>query len=119
MTKTEMADLVKKNLKIKDDNRDLAISDVIDNVIIYCNLNENCIPSLLEPFVRKKVSDIIKYEEANGTEYHKDIASIKEGDGTITFVTGDSATSEADVLYGLNSADKTRLQAFRRLRGYV
>ena len=119
MTKVEMVDLVKKNLKIEDDSRDLSISDVIDNVVIYCNLNENCIPSLLEPFVRRKVSDLMSYEESNGTGYHKDIASIKEGDGTITFVTGSSATSETDDIYGLSSADKTRLQAFRRLRGYV
>ena len=119
MTKSEMTDLVKKNLKIEDDSRDLAISDVIDNMIIYCNLNENCIPSLLESFIRKKVSDMMSYEESNGTGYHKDIASIKEGDGTITFVTGGSEMSETDGIYGLSSADKTRLQAFRRLRGYV
>ena len=66
MTKTEMVDLVKKNLKIEDNSRDLSISDVINNVVIYCNLNEKHIPDQLEPFIRKKVSNMISYEDTNG-----------------------------------------------------
>lgn len=119
MTKSEMVDLVKKNLNIEDDSRDLAISDVINNVVIYCNLNDKFIPDQLEPFIRKKVSNMISYEDANGSGYHRGVASIKEGDGTITFLTGVDGASEEDDIYGLSSIDKIQLQAFRRLRGYV
>lgn len=117
MTKEEMVILVKQNLNIKDEVRDLTISDVITKVAVYCNLSFRNLPEELEPFVRKKVQTIISYEEANGTGYQKEIASIKEGDGAITYVTGSDSSDAA--IYGLSATDKNYLKAFRRLRGYA
>ena len=71
----------------------------------------------MEPFVRKKIKIMIDYETAKGTGYQQDIASIKEGDGSITYATGGS--NSRDGIYGLSDADKTILRRFRRLRGYV
>ena len=53
MTKSEMLIAVKNNLK--DDTRDLDISDVILSICDYCNLDPDCLPELLEPVIRKKV----------------------------------------------------------------
>ncbi|MFR4578385.1 MAG: DNA-packaging protein [Clostridium fessum] len=117
MTLSEMRETVKENLKLTDDTRDLDISDVIFNVCDYCNLNQNELPELLEPYIRKKVKGIINYETVKGTGYQQDIASIKEGDGSVTYVTGGSNSREG--IYGLTDADKTALRRFRRLRGYV
>ncbi len=62
----EMLEIVKQNLKIEDDSKDLIITDVIQEVLNYCNLKE---PSgELEPFIRKKVKTIIDYEKENGSE---------------------------------------------------
>ena len=116
MTLSEMRETVKENLKLTDDTRDLDISDVIFNVCDYCNLNQNELPELLEPYIRKKVKGIINYETVKGTGYQQDIASIKEGDGSVTYVTGGSNSREG--IYGLTDADKTALRRFRRLRGY-
>ena len=117
MTLSEMRETVKENLKLTDDTRDLDISDVIFNVCDCCNLNQNELPELLEPYIRKKVKGIINYETVKGTGYQQDIASIKEGDGSVTYVTGGSNSREG--IYGLTDADKTALRRFRRLRGYV
>ena len=117
MTLSEMRETVKENLKLTDDTRDLDISDVIFNVCDYCNLNQNELPELLEPYIRKKVKGIINYETVKGTGYQQDIASIKEGDGSVTYVTGGSNSREG--IYGLTDADKTALRRFRRLRGCV
>ena len=117
MTKTEMLAAVKANLNIDDDMRDLGISDVILHVCDYCNLSQDDIPDLPEPFVRKKFKGIIDYETAKGTGYQQDISSIKEGDGTITYAT-DSGNSREGI-YGLSDSDKTALRRFRRLRGYA
>ena len=117
MTLSEMRETVKENLKLTDDTRDLDISDVIFNVCDYCNLNQNELPELLEPYIRKKVKGIINYETVKGTGYQQYIASIKEGDGSVTYVTGGSNSREG--IYGLTDADKTALRRFRRLRGYV
>ena len=117
MTLSEMRETVKENLKLTDDTRDLDISDVIFNVCDYCNLNQNELPELLEPYIRKKVKGNINYETVKGTGYQQDIASIKEGDGSVTYVTGGSNSREG--IYGLTDADKTALRRFRRLRGYV
>ena len=62
MTFSEMLEKVKSNLKIKDDTRDLSISDVILEVCDYCNLDQEKLPERLEPFIRKKVKDAIDYE---------------------------------------------------------
>ena len=69
MTLSEMRETVKENLKLTDDTRDLDISDVIFNVCDYCNLNQNELPELLEPYIRKKVKGIINYETVKGTGY--------------------------------------------------
>lgn len=115
MTKQEMTDLVKKNLNIEDDSMDLAISDVIQDALNYCNLREA--PEEMEPYIRNKVKGIMDFEAAQGAGYQREIASIKEGDGTITYVTSGD-TSKAGT-YGLNDTDKNRLKLFRRLRGYA
>lgn len=116
MTAAEMSELVKQNLKIKDGTRDLDISDVILSVCDFCNLDPGCIPEILEPVIRKKVKGIMDYEKANGSGYQQDIASIKEGDGSITYVTGGANSREA--IYGLSDAEKASLRRHRRLRGY-
>ena len=103
MTKTEMLEVVKANLNIDDDMRDLGISDVILHVCDYCNLNQDDIPDLLEPFVRKKFKGIIDYE------------AVK--DGTITYATGSGNSREG--IYELSDSDKMALRRFRRLRGYA
>ena len=115
MVKTEMLQLVKDNLKLQTEDYDLAIMDLIQDCCSYCNLEE--LPNALEPFVRKKIKRMIDYETAQGTGYQQDIASIKEGDGSITYATDGSNSREG--VYGLSDADKTVLRRYRRLRGYV
>ena len=90
MTFSEMLEKVKNDLKIKDDTRDLDISDVILSACEFCHLNRDELPELLEPFIRKKVKVIIDYEAAKGTGYQQDISGIKDGDGSITYATGGS-----------------------------
>ena len=117
MTKSEMLTEVKRNLKIEDETQDLAISDVILLVCEYCNINTESIPEALERIIRKKAKGIIDYEEANGAGFTQDIASIKEGDGSISYVT--SGTNGKEGIYGLSDSDKAALRLYRRLRGYV
>lgn len=117
MTKSEMLKEVKRNLKIEDETQDLAISDVILLVCEYCNINTESIPEALERIVRKKSKGIIDYEEANGSGFSQDIASIKEGDGSISYVT--SGANGKEGIYGLSDSDKAALRLYRRLRGYV
>ena len=117
MTFSEMLEKVKSNLKIEDDTRDLNISDVILSVCDYCNMDQDKLPERLEPFIRKKVKGVMDYETVKGTSYQQDIASIKEGDGSITYATDGSNCREG--VYGLSDADKTVLRRYRRLRGYV
>lgn len=110
MTKAELVALVKTNLKIADETKDLIITDAIQEAMNYCNLIE--LPAALEPFIRKKVQTIINYELENGTTSVFDIKSIKEGDTSITY--NDNLTK--DTVYGLSKDDKKRLQEFRRTR---
>lgn len=102
---------VKENLKLTDDTHDLIISDVVQEVSNYCNLNE--LPMTLEPFIRKKVQTIINYENENGTGFVFDVKSIKEGDTSITYNTDEVSR---ETVYGLSKEDKNRLKEFRRLR---
>jgi hypothetical protein len=117
MTKSEMLTEVKKNLKIEDATQDLTISDVILLVCEYCNINTERIPDALERIIRGKVKGIMDYEESNGTGFSQDIASIKEGDGTIAYVT--SGANGKEGIYWLSDSDKAALRQYRRLRGYV
>jgi hypothetical protein len=117
MTKSEMLTEVKRNLMIEDETQDLTISDVILLVCEYCNINTDKIPDALERIIRKKSKGIIDYEEANGSGFSQDIASIKEGDGTISYAT--SGANGKEGIYGLSDSDKTALRLYRRLRGYV
>jgi hypothetical protein len=110
VTGDEMKALVKSNLNIADTTKDLIISDVIQEVMNYCNLAE--LPSELEPFIRKKVQTIINYELENGTTSVFDVKSIKEGDTSITY--NENVTKET--VYGLSPNDKKSLQYFRRTR---
>lgn len=111
MTKKEMLDKVKENLGISDDPKDLMISDVIQEVMNYCNLTE--LPETLEPFIRKKVRTIITYEAENGTSSVFDVKSIKEGDTSITY---NVEQVSRETIYGLSEQDKKDLRQFRRLR---
>ena len=117
MTASEMLETVKKNLKIEDDSQDLVISDVILTVCDYCNLSQECIPDILEPVIRRKIKGIMDYEAANGTGYQPEVASIKEGDGSITWAQTEGNTKAT--IYGLSDSDKAALRRHRRLRGYV
>lgn len=110
MTTDEIKTLVKSNLKLEDETKDLIIADVIQEVLNYCNLTEP--PKELEPFIRKKVQSIVNYELENGTTSVFDIKSIKEGDTSITY--NENLTKET--IYGLSKEDKTTLRRFRRLR---
>ena len=112
MTTDELKGKVKENLKIANNEKDLIISDVIQEVMNYCNLTE--LPAFLEPFVRKKVQTIINYELENGTTSVFDVKSIKEGDTSITYNVDDKTSK--DTIYGLSDRDKKTLTQFRRLR---
>ena len=117
MTALEIKKAVKNNLGIEDDARDLLISDVILTICDYCNLDQSCIPVLLEPFVRKKVKGIMDYEAVEGAGYNPEVSSIKEGDGSITWALTEGNTKAS--IYGLSESDKKGLRRLRRLRGYV
>lgn len=117
MTASEMKETIKNNLGIRDDTRDLLVSDVTLTICDYCNLNQQCIPDILEPVIRKKVKSIIDYEVSNGEGYHPEVASMKEGDGSITWAQTDGNTKAS--IYGLSEADKQALRRHRRLRGYA
>lgn len=111
MTQDEMKSKIKANLNIDNDDKDLIISDAIQEVMNYCNLNE--LTEALESFIRKKVQTIINYEKENGTETVFDVKSIKEGDTSITYNTDEVSR---ETIYGLSDRDKKVLQQFRRLR---
>ena len=115
MVKEDMLQLIKDNLKLQTEDYDLVIMDFIQETGTYCNLEE--LPEALEPFVRKKIKGIIDYEAFKGPGYQQEIASIKEGDGSITYATGGSNSREG--IYGLSDADKTVLRRYRRLRGHA
>ena len=111
MTQGEMKNKVKTNLGIEDNSKDLIISDIIQEVLNYCNITD--IPEALEPFIRKKVKTIINYENENGTETVFDVKSIKEGDTSITYNTDEVSR---ETIYGLSEQDRAVLKRFRRLR---
>lgn len=117
MDKKTMIELVKENLRLMTEDHDLLISDMVQEVCGYCNIPLDNIPEELEPFIRKKVKGILDYETVNGTEYHPEVASIKEGDGSITWAQTDGNTKTS--IYGLSDSDKKNLRRFRRLRGYA
>jgi len=110
MTVEEMVALVRANLKIEDDSRDLTITDVIQEVLNFCNLMEP--PAELEPFIRRKVKAIIDYEAENSNTVF-DVQSIREGDVSITYNTNEVSR---ETIYGLSDKDKKALMRFRRLR---
>ncbi len=112
MSTDELIAKVKENLKINDDTKNLIISDVIQDVMNYCNLAE--LPDEVEPYIRKKVKSIIDYETENGTGSVFDVKSIKEGDTSITYNVDENTSKET--IYGLSDRDKKTLQAFRRTR---
>lgn len=113
MSRDEMLHLVKSNLKLDDNVRDLIISDIIFLVVEYCNLGSK-INKRLEPFIRKKVGNIIAYEKDGKDMFTKDISSIKEGDSSVTY-SSDTITKATDI-YGLSDFDKALLNKFRKIR---
>jgi hypothetical protein len=111
VTNIELIALVKTNLKVANDEKDLIITDAIQEALNYCNLAE--LPKEAEPFIRKKVQTVINYELENGTTSVFDVKSIKEGDTSTTYNT-DEVSKET--VYGLSKKDKECLRRFRRLR---
>jgi len=109
MSIEEMLTKVKQNLKITDDSKDLIITDVIQEVLNYCNLNEP--PAELEPFIRRKIKLIMDYESENANAVF-DVKSLKEGDVSITYNTDEVSR---ETIYGLSDRDKRTLMRFRRL----
>lgn len=116
MTVSEMTDRIKDNLGIMDSIRDRLIADIMTETADYCNLYKGEIPDALEPFIRKKVKSIMDYEAARGTGYTQEVASIKEGDGSITWAQTDGNTKAS--IYGLSESDRRILRRHRRIRGY-
>ena len=112
MITEELTSLAKTNLKITDTSKDLIIGDVIQDTLNYCNLTE--LPAELEPYIRKKVQNIINYEAENGAVAVFDVKSIKEGDTSITYNVDDKTSKET--IYGFSDRDKKSLQQFRRTR---
>ena len=111
MTNEALIALVKQRLEITDRGRDLDISDLITEVLEYCNLTE--LPEALEPWLRKKVKTIINYEAENGADSVFDVKSLHEGDTTTNYNV-DQVSRET--IYGLSEADKSVLRRYRRLR---
>lgn len=116
MTKDEMVLMVRRNLAFAG-CEELTISDMVSLVCDYCNIPLEHIPETLEPFIRRKVKGILDYEAVNGSDFHPEVASIKEGDGSITWAQTEGNTRAS--IYSLNDSDKKDLRRFRRLRGYV
>lgn len=117
MTYSEMLKTVEKNLGLGTEEHERMVSDVVLMVCDYCNLNRECIPDILEPVIRRKVKGILDYEEVHGDGFHPEVASIKEGDGSITWAQTEGNTKVS--IYGLSDGDKAALRRHRRLRGYV
>lgn len=117
MDREKMLDTVKMNLRLKTEDHDLMISDMIQSVCGYCNIPLDDIPEELEPLIRRKVKGIMDYEAVRGPGFNPEVASIKEGDGSITWAQTDGNTKAS--IYGLNASDKQDLRRFRRLRGYA
>ena len=107
----EMPEIVKQNLKIEDDSKDLLIIDVIRECLSYCNLKEP--PAELEPFIRRKIKTILDYEAENGANVVFDVETIKEGDTSITYNTDEVSR---ETIYSLSDKDKRVLAQYRRLR---
>lgn len=112
MSNEDLIALVKSNLFLFDETKDLIIADVIQDALNYCNLDE--LSEQAESYIRKKVQTIINYEAENGTGNVFDVKSVKEGDTAITFNVDENFSRET--IYGLSSADKQFLQRFRRTR---
>lgn len=112
VTIEEMLIEVKKQPSIYNADKDLEIIDICQEILIYCNLTE--IPAVLEPFVRKKIKNIINYEAEKGTSNVFDVKSISEGDTSISYNVSDKNSKET--IYGLSDSDKKTLQQFRRTR---
>lgn len=117
MDSEDMKNQVKENLRLETKDHDLTISDIIVEVHSYCNLCSDHIPDALEPFIRKKVKGIIDYESVRGVGFTPEVASIKEGDGSITWAQTEGNTKAS--IYELTESDRKILRRFRRLRGYV
>jgi hypothetical protein len=130
---TDLITIVKTKLSISDTTKDQQIKDIIDNVLLYCNITKYPIeylaeldgitkeaeyakiqiPIELEPFIRKKLKTIIDYEAIKGTDNVFDLKSISEGDTSKTY---NIEEVSKETVYGFSDKDKTVLNAFRRLR---
>lgn len=114
MDREEMTQQVKENLRLDTEDHDLRILDVIQAVCDYCNLSPLCIPGTLESFVRQKVQRILDYEKSNGPGCRPAVASISEGDVTVSFA--QSLENSWAAVSELNARDKQCLNRYRKLR---
>lgn len=112
MTKELTIATVKSKLNITDGSRDLLISDIYDNALVYMNLDE--LPDQLEPFVRAKVERVIAYEAQVGAGQALDVVSQTEGKCSWTFNVNENSSREA--IYGFAAADFAQLRRFRKTR---
>lgn len=112
MTAEEMAVRVKRKLRLDTDDHDLRIRDMIQEVCDYCNLSLECLPDGLEPFVRDKVQGMIAFEKEKGDGYQAEVASISEGDTSVSFVQSENTREH---VCRLNEADRSRLNRYRRM----
>lgn len=99
----EMVKLVKSNLD--EDVSDLMIADIINNILVYCNLDDE-LDIKIEPFIRKKIKQILSCECQNINPL---IESLKEGDSSVSF-------KNSEDIVALNENDKSFLNRFRKVR---
>lgn len=112
MTIVEATAKIKSNLHIMDTSRDMLISDILQNILNYCNLAE--IPEELETFICAKVKRVMDYEAEFGSGNTIDVVSQTEGNCSWTFSTDENNT--IDSVYGFSKSDFSRLKLFRKTR---
>lgn len=109
MSSNDMVLLIKQNLQLGENDKDLMIRDMIMTVCSYCNRKEPI--EELEPFIRKKVQDVLQFEQSPVHAFPLGVKSIKDGDGSITF----DESINKETIYGLSDKDKLYLRRFRKL----
>ena len=115
MINIDSKEWVKYKLGLTDDIKDMDIDDHINDISIqvmnYCNIKK--IPKELDGLIRKKVLNILQYENSKEGAY-EDVKSITEGDTKVDYFINQNNGYEG--VYFLNAIDKKQLKRFRRLR---
>lgn len=104
--------LIKQNLVIVGNERDILIRDCWQNAVNYLNTGE--LPAELEPLIRAKVKGVMDYEAEFGEGQVLDISSQTEGKCSWTYNV--SPESCRDTVYGFSPKDFAQLNNYRRLR---